>query len=106
MIAPDIENRVAAEKIEIRLVIHVVEIRALGPGIDFVEPDDALRLHERAVQMLLVQLVILAQARGDDLLQIETHAAESFRDLGGERNCSRPALSGRTATERRGYKTK
>src|SRR6266404_1659034 len=86
MVSADIENAVAAQEIEIRRVIHVVEIRALGPGIDLVETDHALRLHQRAIQMLLVQLVILAQTRGDDLLQIKTHETKSFRDLRDESN--------------------
>src|SRR5437763_9969206 len=108
MVAPNVENAVAAQKIEIGGVIHVVEIRALSAGVDFVETDDALGLNQRPVQMLLVEFVILAQPRGDDLFQIESHQAERFRDLGRERKCSRPALSGllRTATERRSYKQK
>ncbi len=67
MVAADVENAVAAEKIEIRLVIHVVEIGALGPGIDFVEADDALGRNEGAVQMPLVQFVIFAETGRDDL---------------------------------------
>src|SRR5437762_1490054 len=74
MIPPNIENAVAAQKIEIRLVIHVVEIRALSPSIDFVETDNALRGNKRAIQMPLVQLVIFAQPRGDNLFQIKSHA--------------------------------
>ena len=68
MITPNIENAVTAQKIEIRLVIHVVEVRALCPRIDFVEPDHALRGHERAVHMPFMQLIILTQSRGDDFL--------------------------------------
>ena len=73
MVPANIENAVATEKIEIRLVVHVVEIRALGPGIDFIESDDALRRHERAIDVPLVQLVILAQPRGHDFLQVKGH---------------------------------
>src|SRR2546421_2780284 len=86
MVSADVENAVAAQKIEIRLVIHVVEICALSPGIDLVETDDALRLRQRPVQMLLVEFVILAQPRGNDFLQIESHQAERFRDLSLEGN--------------------
>ena len=68
MIPSDIENAVAAKEIEVRLVIHVVEVRALCPRIDFVEPDHALRGHERAVHMPFMQLIILTQARGDNFL--------------------------------------
>ena len=60
MVAADIENAVSAQKIEIRLIIHVVEIRALGAGIDLVETVDALGLNLRPVQVFLMQLVILA----------------------------------------------
>src|SRR5437588_544604 len=67
MISTDVEHAVAAQEIQIRLIIHVVEIRALGAGIDFVETDDALRLHQRSVQMFFVQVVILAQARSNEI---------------------------------------
>ncbi len=67
MVPPDVENAVAAEEIEIRLVIHVVEISAFRAGIDFVEPDDALGRNQGAVQMPLVQFVIFAESRRDDL---------------------------------------
>src|SRR5437764_14109497 len=70
VIASDVEYAVAAQKIEIRLVIHVVEISALGTRIDFVETDHALRRHERAVYMPVVQFVVFAKTRGDNLLQI------------------------------------
>src|SRR5205814_3454554 len=85
MVPADIENAVAAQKIEIRLIIHVVEICALSPGINLVETDHALRLNQGAIQVLLVQVVILAQTRGDDLFQIKSHQAERFRDLSAKR---------------------
>src|SRR2546430_16612501 len=80
MITPDVENAVTAQKIEIRLVIHVVEVRALCPRIDLVEPNHALRSHERAVHMPFVKLIILTQSRGDNFLYIQRHRA-IFRDL-------------------------
>src|SRR6186713_1876861 len=83
MIATDVVNAVAAEEVEVLSVIHVVEIRPLGPGIDPVEPDDALRRHQRAIEMALVQLVILAQPRCDDLFQIKTHE-KPVCELAGE----------------------
>src|SRR6476659_7963600 len=90
MIATDVENAVAAQKIQIRLVVHVVEIRALGTGIDFVETDDALRRHERAVYVPLVQFVVFAKTRGDNLLQIESHEEENLSDSRSKRkSCSR-----------------
>src|SRR6478672_4706162 len=90
MIATDVENAVAAQKIQIRLAIHVVQICALGARIDFVETDDALRCHERAVYVPLVQLVVFAKTRGDNLLQIESHEEENLSDSPSERkSCSR-----------------
>src|SRR5207249_12286528 len=80
MIPSDIENAVTAQKIEVRLVIHVVEVRALCPRIDLVEPNHALRSHERAVYMPFGKLIILTQPRGANLPSIPSHWATS-RDL-------------------------
>ena len=74
MVPTDIENAVAAQEIEIGGVIHVVEVGALGPRIDLVEPDHALRGDERAIEMLLMQLVIFAEPSRDDFLQVKSHA--------------------------------
>ena len=95
MIATDIENAVAAQKIEIRLVIHIVEIRALGTRIDFVEADDALRCYQRAIDMPFVQFVILAQSRGDNLLQVESHEEQNFSDSRSKRKLSPRAVARR-----------
>src|SRR4026207_1345676 len=85
MISTNVENAVAAQKIKIRLVIHVEEIRALSTRIDFVETDDALRCHERAVYVPLVQFVVFAKTRGDNLLQIESHQEENLSDSRSKR---------------------
>src|SRR6476661_4003837 len=90
VISTDVENAVAAQKIQIRLIIHIVEIGALSPRIDFVETDDALRRHERAVYVPLVQFVVFAKTRGDNLLQIESHEEENLSDSRSKRkSCSR-----------------
>ena len=68
MIPPDVENAVAAQKIQIRLIIHVVEIRALGPSIDPVEADHSLGRHQCPVHVPLVELIIFTQPRGNNLL--------------------------------------
>ena len=52
----------------------IVEVGALRARIDLVEPDDALRRDERAIEMPLVQLVILAEARRNNFLQVKSHA--------------------------------
>src|SRR5436190_5156032 len=85
VISTDVENAVAAQEIQIRLVIHVEEICAFGARVDFVETDDALRCHERAVYVPLVQLVVFAKTRGDNLLQIESHEEENFTDSRSKR---------------------
>ena len=54
VISTDVENAVATQEIEIRLVIHIVEIRALGTRIDFVEADDALRCYQSAIDIPFV----------------------------------------------------
>src|SRR5205085_3906994 len=64
---------VAAQKIEIRGVIHVVEIRAFRSRIDLVETDNALGGDECAVQMAFVELVIFSQPCRDDFFQLKSH---------------------------------
>src|SRR6266850_4616022 len=85
VISTDVENAVAAQKIQIRMVIHVEEICAFGARIDFVETDDALRRHERAVYVPLMQFVVFAKTRGDNLLQIESHEEEILSDSRSKR---------------------
>jgi hypothetical protein len=80
VISTNVENAIAAQKVQIRLIIHIEEICALGTGIDFVETDNALGCHERAVYVPLVQLIIFAETRGDNLFQIESHEEQNFRD--------------------------
>src|SRR3954471_9634362 len=93
VIASDVENAVAAQKIEVRLVIHVVEIRALRSPIHLVEPDDALGCYERAIYVPIVQFIIFAKTRGNNLLQIESHEDENFRDSPSERKFCRASVS-------------
>ena len=73
MIAADVENAEAGEEIEVVLPVHVVEIGALRAGVDDVETDGALDLDQRAVQVVVVQLVVFAEPRGDQILDIERH---------------------------------
>ena len=54
MITADVEDAVAAQKIEISGVIHVVEICALCPGINLVETDHALRRYQRPIDVPFV----------------------------------------------------
>src|SRR5246127_1193426 len=90
IISTDVENAIAAQKIQIRLVIHVVEIRAVGSRIDFIETDDALRCDKSAVYVPLVQFVVFAKTRGDNLLKIESHEDRNFSDSRSKRkSCSR-----------------
>src|SRR3954463_12412182 len=85
VISTNVENAITTQKVQIWLIIHIEEICALGTGIDFVETDDALRCHERAVYVPLVQLIIFAETRGDNLLQIESHEEQNFSDSPWER---------------------
>src|SRR5205807_1400389 len=61
MVAANIENGIAAEEIEVGVVIHVVEISAFSPGIDLVETNDALGRDQGAIDVTVMQLVILAE---------------------------------------------
>ena len=73
MVAPDIEDAVAGEKIEVIAAIAIVEVRPFGACIDLVEADDALHLHKRGVEMPLVERIVFAQARLDELFEIDRH---------------------------------
>src|SRR5262249_14087094 len=102
MISTDVENAVAAQEIQIRLIIHIIEVRALGPRIDFVETDNALRCHEGAVYVPLVQFVVFAKTRGDNLFQIESHEEQNLSDSCSKRkSCSRFAACYAEALRRR-----
>src|SRR5437763_14830033 len=102
MIATDVVIAAAAQKIEIPLVIHVEEIRALVPRIDFVETDDALCCHERAVYVPLVQFIVFAKTRGYNLLQIESHEEQNLSDSRSKRkSCSRFAVPSAPSLVRR-----
>src|SRR6266550_551138 len=92
VISTDDKNAVAAQEIQIRLIIHVEEICAFGARIDLVETDDALRCHERAVYVPLVQFVVFAKTRGDHLLQIESHEEENLSDSLSKRKSRSHAL--------------
>ncbi len=87
MVATDVENRVAAQEIEVIPIIHVVEISPLRPGINAIEPDHALRRHQCAIQVPLMQIIIFAQTRGDDLLQLKSHG-NAVGELTLESNCT------------------
>src|SRR5215471_4252048 len=84
MITAYVEYAVATQKIQVRLVIHVVEIRALRSRIDLVEPDHPLGRHQRRVHVPFVQLVIFTQPRGNNFLQVESHV-QTFSDLDAKR---------------------
>jgi len=68
MIPPDVENAVAAQEIEIGLIIHIVEICALRSCVDLVEADHPLSRHQRRVHVPLMEPIIFAKPRSDDFL--------------------------------------
>src|SRR5262245_66634331 len=84
MIPANVEDAVAAQKIQVWLTIHVVKVCAFRSRIDLVEPDYSLRLHQRRVYVTLVKLVILTQSRCDNFLQIKSHSL-TFCDLRSKR---------------------
>src|SRR5215475_13566821 len=105
VVAPKIENTITPQKIEIRLVIHVVEIRPLSTRINFVEADDALRCHQRAVYMPLVQFVVFAQTRGDNLFKIERHEEQNLSDSCSKRkSCSHAPVARQRCCSRNAHR--
>jgi len=71
MITADVENAVAAEEVEVVLAVEVVEIGTLCAGIDFIEADGALNFYERAIDVLVVEVVVLAQSGEDRVFEVE-----------------------------------
>src|SRR5206468_11764148 len=73
MVAADVENGIAAEEIEVGVIIHVVEVSAFSPGIDLVETNDALGRDQGAIEVTMMQLVIFTEPCCDDFLQVKCH---------------------------------
>ncbi len=71
MIASDGKHAKATQQIKIAVAFLVPEILALGLGVDDVEPDRAKHLHQRRVDVLLMQLVIFPEPHCDDCFQIK-----------------------------------
>src|SRR5262249_24431798 len=89
MISPNVENAVAAQKVQIWLIIHIIEVSAFRSRIDLVEPDYSLRLHQSRVYVSFVKLVIFTQSRCDNFLQIKGHSV-TFCDLRSKRKLRLP----------------
>ena len=71
MVATDVEDAVAAEEVEVVLAVEVVEVGAFTAGVDLVKAYGALDLHERAVHVLVVQIVVLAQPGEYRVFEVE-----------------------------------
>jgi len=71
MVATDVENAVAAEEVEVVLAVKIVEVSAFCAGIDFIEADRALNFYERAIDVLIVKLVVLAQSGEDRVFEVK-----------------------------------
>lgn len=71
MITADVENAVAAEEVEVVLAVKIVEVSAFCAGIDFIEADRALNFYERAIDVLIVKLVVLAKSGEDRVFEVK-----------------------------------
>ena len=71
VVAADVKDAVAAKEVEVILAVEVVEVGALGAGVDLVETDGALDFDEGTVDVLVVQVVILAQSGEDRVFEVE-----------------------------------
>jgi hypothetical protein len=86
MIAADIIDAVAAQEIEVSVSIEIVEVSPLCTGVDVIEADDPLHLHEGGIQVARVQVVVFTEARCDEALQVERHGEDvTHRTACGER---------------------
>jgi len=71
MVATDVEDAVAAEEVEVVLAVEIVEVSAFCAGIDFIEADRALNLYESTIDVLVVEVVVLAQSGEDRVFEVE-----------------------------------
>src|SRR5438552_17605707 len=61
MVANNVENGVAAEEIQVGVIIHVIEICTFTTSIDLVETNDALGRDQGAIDVTMMQLGVLAE---------------------------------------------
>jgi len=71
MVATDVEDAVAAEEVEVVLAVEIVEVSAICAGIDLIKADGALNLYESTIDVLIVQLVVLAQSGEDRVFEVK-----------------------------------
>ena len=71
MITADVENAVAAEEVEVVIAVEIVKVSAFCAGIDFIESDRALNFYERAIDVLVVEVVVLAQSGEDRVFEVK-----------------------------------
>jgi len=71
MIATDIEDAVATEEVEVVLAVEIVEIGTFCSGIDFIEANRPLNFDERAIDVLVMEIVVLPKAGEDRVFEVE-----------------------------------
>ena len=71
MVATDVEDAVAAEEVEVVLAVKIVEVSAFCAGIDLIESDRTLNFYERAIDVLVVEVVVLAQSGEDRVFEVK-----------------------------------
>ena len=88
VVVPDVRDAEARDAVEGALAVDVVEVAAFRPGVDLVVAGQLRDLGPRGVDVLGVELVILAQAVVEELEDVETHEAASIGGAEFEVNCS------------------
>jgi len=71
MIAADVENAVAAEEVEVVLTVEIVQVGTFCAGIDFIKANRSLNFDERTIDVLVVEVVVLAQTSQDGVFEVE-----------------------------------
>ena len=71
MIPTDVEDAIATEEVEVVLAVEIVQVGTFCSGIDFIEADCALNFYERAIDVLVMQVVVLPKAGEDCVFEIE-----------------------------------
>jgi hypothetical protein len=73
VVAPGGEHPEAGQEVGVRVAVGVVQVRALGPGVDLVEADRVQHLGLLRVQVRAAELVSVRLMGREEGLQVEVH---------------------------------
>ncbi len=89
VVAAECEDAPAGEEVEVFVVVLVEEVGALAAGVGFVEADGAEHFHEGGVDVLVVEVVLLAGVLGEPVGEVGVKVGHAARLLHWEERVDR-----------------